>query len=77
MNIDFPDYPIGATYRDWQATADRRLELLKEVSDNAKLRGSCLFCTMSEEDTFWVNEHDPDCRLAKELYDAALGSEDG
>ena len=51
-----------------QALADKRLELLKEISEHHLTFGECLFCTMLEFEE--GHEHAPDCELA-EAIDAA------
>ena len=53
-------------YWEEKDKADRRLELLRLCEDAAIVKGWCPFCTMTEVDTFWGHEHDPDCKLAKE-----------
>ena len=51
-----------------QSLADKRLELLREISEHHLTFGECLFCTMLELEEGY--EHAPDCELA-EAIDAA------
>ena len=51
-----------------QSLADKRLMLLREISEHYLTFGECLFCTMLELEE--GHEHDPDCELA-EAIDAA------
>jgi len=59
-----------------QATADRRLELLKRFEwydwDEKHNDWFCVFCDANKRDG-----HTDDCRLAEELDDTALEDRDG
>ena len=48
-----------------QEKADKRLVLLKEISEHYLTFGECLFCTMLEIEEGY--EHDPDCELAEAI----------
>jgi len=56
--------------REAQATADRRLELLREIIARVSF---CPICMAGYLNDFGTYEHAEDCRLKKELSDATLG----